>query len=182
MFADFADRARVIAHEAGHAVVAWASPSFPPVLAIRFYPAYEEAACEFPSFPKPNDTNGYLEFASVFMAGYAGERHRLGGFGHLVRGDLAWGLAVAKVVRLMGALPRARRKGPPTDFRKALPHGLHAGMKEFLNIAYDVAVRKIETHAEAYDRLHGRLAHGYAQGRVDFPAVEVSEWLGPRPG
>ena len=108
MLVDFQDRERVIANEAGHAVVAWASPSFLPILAIRFYPAFEEAACQFPSFPEPRDVQGYLEFASVFMGGCAGEMHALGGFDRVVLSDLSWGIAVAKIVRLMGKLPRGR--------------------------------------------------------------------------
>jgi len=181
MIADFEDRNRVIAHEAGHAVVIWATPSFPPVTAINFYPAYERADCALPFYPEPRDVGGYLEFASVFMGGCAGEMHALGGFDRVVGSDMAWGLAVAGVVRLMDKLPRGRRKGPPTHFRRVLPHGLHAGMKEFLNLAYDLAIRRIETHHEAYGRLRDKLIIGYALGRVEFHAEEISEWLGPRP-
>ena len=181
MFADFEDRNRVLAHEAGHAVVIWASPSFPPVTSITFYPAYERAQCTLPFYPEPRGVEGYLEFASVFMGGCAGEMHALGGFDRVIGGDLAWGLAIAKVVRLMDKLPRGRRKGPPTHFRRTLPHGIHAGMKEFLNLAYDLALRRIETHAQAYARLRDKLIIGYALGRVEFQAEEIAEWLGPRP-
>jgi len=174
------DLPRVIAHEAGHAVVAWASRSVPPPVAVRFYPLEGEASVQLASWPMSGLPGVYLEFTSVYLGGFAGETVALGGFQSLLKADFQSALEVTRLVRRIGKLPR--RRGAMTPFRARLPWRMHGGMKRFLNDAFDLAVSRIETHRGAFEHLRGKLSRGYCvDGKVEFLADELDAWLGPRP-
>ena len=175
----FEDLPRVIAHEAGHAVVAWASPTIPAPAAVRFWPLEGEAHVQLASMPTSRLPTVYLEFAAVYLGGFAGETAAYGDFQKLLQGDFGNALEIAKLVRLLDKLPKRRRTTP---FRTRLPWGLHAGMKQFLCDAFELALRRVETHCETFERVRGHLSRGYCvDGRVEFLADELSAWLGPRP-
>ncbi len=176
----FEDINRVFAHEAGHAVVAWALPSVPTPTSIHFYPLQGEAQCGLTGWPKPACYEEYLAFTSVFLGGFAGESVMLGDFLRFLRHDFECALEIAKLVRRIGNLPR--RRAGITPFRARLPWALHAGIKEFLNQAFDLAVRTLEAHRETHQRVYGQLSRGYCiDGKVEFPEDELASWLGPRP-
>lgn len=177
MIVDFQDRARVIAHETGHAIVAWSSPFVSVPQAVRFYPVKEEAEVEVIPLPEVTSTLDALEAAAFALAGAAGEALMLGAYERLVPRDLDLACTMAGIVYLWGMRPRRRR----TPFTRSLPRGTPPELHRFLDQAYERALERLMKHREAYDRLHGFLSRGYLDGRIEFLAEELAECLGPKP-
>jgi hypothetical protein len=176
----FEDVTRVIAHEAGHAVMAWSSPILPAPVAVRFWPLKDEAHVEFGGWPSPDLPGVHLEFAALFLAGFAGETVACGDFERLLMDDFGHVMEIVRLLRILDKLPRRRYRATP--FRARLPHNLHRGAKTFLNDAFDLAMRRITEHHETFERLRAHLSRGYCvERRVEFLADELSTWLGPRP-
>jgi hypothetical protein len=178
MFADFADRGLVIAHETGHAVVAWSSPFIPAPKKIQFYPAAQEAETLVEPVPEVISTLDALECAAFALGGAAGEAIALGGYGYLVAKDLDYACWAAQVARLMGM---RRKRWRTTPFIRSLPKEVWRELHWFLDHAYTTAVARIETHRGAYARLRDLLTRGYADGRIEFGTDEIAACLGPKP-
>ena len=179
MIVDFLDRARVVAHETGHAIVAWSSPFVSVPQAIRFFPAHEEAEVEIVPLPEVTSTLDALEVAAFALGGAAGEAHKLGAYERLVLRDLDTACLMAAIVYRWGM--RRRRRLRVTPFMRTLPEGVWRELHWFVDKAYEHALGRLQTHQEAYDRLHGFLSHGYLQGRIEFTAAELAQCLGPKP-
>lgn len=177
MIVDFQDRARVIAHETGHAIVAWSSPFVSVPQAVRFYPAHEEAEVEIVPLPEVTSTVDAVEVAAFALGGAAGEALMLGAYERLVPRDLDLACTMAGIVYLWGVRPRRRR----TPFTRSLPPGIPPELHRFLDEAYEHALGRLLAHRAAYDRLHGFLARGYLDGRIEFLAEELADRLGPKP-
>ena len=178
MLFDFSDRARVIAHEAGHAVVAWSSPFIPAPQEIRFYPSLEEAETWVEPIPDVTSSLDALECAAFALGGAAGEAMILGGYERLVVKDLDYACWAAQVARLMGVKRRHWRKTP---FILRLPREIWRELHWFLDQAYATALARLEAQRAPYDRLLDLLSREYAGGRVEFGVDEISACLGPRP-
>ena len=177
---NFVNLATVIAHEAGHAVTAWASPLISPPVAVRFFPLYGEAECEVEPLPDPASTTDCLEFASMFLGGAAGETVAFGGFGGIVGNDLLLALAMAAWVRKLLGAPK-RRRAPRTAFTSKLPPEVHRELRPFLNQAYDLAVSRVTARKAAHDELRNLITRGYAAGQIVWEAAELAACLGPKP-
>lgn len=179
MIVDFIDRARVIAHETGHAVAAWASPFIPAPEAIRLYPSLQEAETLVEPIPEVTSSLDALECAVFALGGAAGEAFALGDFERLVPKDLDYACWAAQVVRQMGIRLRRRRTTP---FMRRLPPVIWRELHVFIDHAYDLALKRIEAHAEAYGRLRDLLTRDYLQGKLAWDAAELAGCLGPRKG
>ncbi|MEK7545716.1 MAG: hypothetical protein AAB554_01400 [Patescibacteria group bacterium] len=176
---DFANVVVVIAHEAGHAVTAWASPMISPPMAIRFFPLYGGAECEVVSLPEPNSTTDCLEFASLFLGGIAGETAVFGGFNRLAGNDLSLALAMAVWVRKLRGAPKRRARR--TYFLSKIHPSISRELHGFLDQSYDLAVSRVTAHKAAHDELRNLLARGYASGKIEWKEAELAACLGPKP-
>lgn len=171
---------RVIAHEAGHAVAAWASPRLPPPSGIAFDPDKGEAACTIEGWDlTPDSTDACLDAAAFFLGGAAGETVAYGRFETIGGTDLDLALGVAKIHRSFAGAPRRRSRR--TAFLAKLPRGVFSECRGFLDAAYDAAVARISRHGDRHAALRQRLRDGYVAGTLDFGKDVLSDSLGPRP-
>jgi hypothetical protein len=171
---------RVIAHEAGHAVAAWASPRLPAPSSIVFEPAKGEAWCTIEGWSfSPDSTDACLDAAAFFLGGAAGETVAYGRFEAIGGTDLRLALDMAGFHRTFAGAPRRRARR--TDFVARLPRGVFRECHAFLDAAYGLAVARVERHRDRHEALRDSLKRGYVAGTLAFDAAALSACLGPRP-
>lgn len=170
----------IIAHEAGHAVAAWASPFCSALDAIRFHPEKGEATCEILACPDPISIEDCIELSTYFLGGIAGETVAYGGFEELGGTDLRQSLKMTAIIRGTAVRPR-RVHLRPNAFLAKLPKEIFSEHRAWMNRAYDLAVDRIKTHQEAHRRLRDLLTQGYIKGQLEWRSAELAECLGPRP-
>ena len=176
----FTNLVTVIAHEAGHAVAAWASPTCPDLKSIRFFPDRNMAECDILPCPEPSSVEECLELAAYFLGGLAGETVAYGGFEKFTGTDLGKAIGMVAIIRRMTGRPRRERRRP-NAFLTKLPKRVFSEHRGWLNRAYDLAVRRISTHEATHVRLRNLLTQGYIKGQRAWDAQELSACLGPRP-
>lgn len=170
----------MIAHEAGHAVAAWASPFCSALETIRFYPEKGEASCEILPCPNPTSIEDCLEFSTFYLGGIAGETVAYGGFEGLGGTDLRLSLRMMALIRRMSDRPR-RVHLRTNAFLMKLPQEVFWEHRGWMNLAYDRAVDRIHEYREAHRRLRDLLTQGYIKGQLDWRSAELAKCLGPRP-
>lgn len=173
------DFERIAAHEAGHAVAAWASPRCPAPCLITFDAALGGPSCGIDPWKTPSSAADCLDLAAFFLGGMAGEAVALGDFSAPGGTDLSLALQAAGRYRAMTGAPR--RRVPRTPFVLALPSGVFIELRGFLDHAYETAFRRIRRHADGHARLRKLLTEGCASGKLSYDASDIARCLGPRP-
>lgn len=174
----FVDLVAMIAHEAGHAVAAEASPCVSAPQSIEIKPGEGSATCSALCLEQPSSLTACLELASFSLGGAAGETVAFGGFEKLHGPDLLDALETAKLARQLTGAPR-RRPRIMSAFLRKMPQDVFWEYWAFLERSYDLAVERIRQRRLAHRQLRNLITFGYCHGKLNYGAEEIGACLHP---
>ena len=180
------EKRRVAVHEAGHAVVAWASSDAEPPRRISILPRGRAlgATEQAPGSDRHLATRGELDTKlTVLLGGFAAELAVLGEVSSGSEQDLreATALATEMVSRYgmsdaLGPMWLDRSEGPWSRPSDAMIHAIEDQARELLAAAHRRAVTLVEKHRPTLDRLADRLVD-----QETLEHDELAQTLGARP-